>query len=257
MPHSARFPSPNALRPLLGAADILLTDTHAEFDELRTGGWAPDVAHQCVGVGIPDEAFGAGDPARARARFGLSNDRPVISFVARLTAEKGVLRLLRAAARLADAGHDFDLVLLGDDASIRTNAEWRHLRLQLGDRVRAPGSVSIETVRDVCAASAVMAMPSVADSFGIVYLEAWAQGTPVIGVDVPAMREIIDGGGWLVPRDDPGEAALTHALRDALTDTAEQRRHAEVGRQRAWSSFRWRHVVDRIEAALADVSSVS
>lgn len=253
MPHSARFPSPSALRPILGAADILLTDTDAEFAELQAGGWAPDVPHRCVGVGIPDDAFDAGDASRARARFGLSEGRPVLSFVARLTPEKGVLRLLRAADRLAGAGRDFDVVLLGDDASIRTRPEWRRLRARLGDRVRAPGSVSIETVRDVCAASAVMAMPSVADSFGIVYLEAWAQGTPVIGVDVPAMREIIAGGGWLVPADDRDDTALVAALESALDDPDVRRSRGAVGRQRAWDRYRWTHVVDGVEAGLVDV----
>jgi glycosyltransferase involved in cell wall biosynthesis len=47
-------------------------------------------------------------------------------------------------------------------------------------------------------------LPSSGEAFGIVYLEAWIAGKPVVGLDLPAVATVIEDGvdGWLVPVDD-------------------------------------------------------
>ena len=81
---------------------------------------------------------------------------------------------------------------------------WANRARALGISVYNFGTVDEYTKKLLFIASDVIAQPSVADAFGIVYLEAWASKNPVIAADIPAMRRVIRHGidGFLVPFGD-------------------------------------------------------
>jgi glycosyltransferase involved in cell wall biosynthesis len=70
---------------------------------------------------------------------------------------------------------------------------------------------------DAFAACDVFALPSEAEAFGLVVVEAWAYGKPVVARDIPTLRERVGGaeGGLLV---EPGAGALAEALARLLLD---------------------------------------
>ncbi len=101
---------------------------------------------------------------------------------------------------------------------------------------------SHEELAQVLACGDLLAVPSVAERFGQVYVEAMAMRLPVIACDVAAPPTYIDAdpaspdrSGWLVPPDD--EAALARALVDAASDPAERAIRGENGRRRARERF--------------------
>jgi glycosyltransferase involved in cell wall biosynthesis len=99
------------------------------------------------------------------------------------------------------------------------------------------------------AACDVLVLPSQAESFGVVFLEAWSQGKPVIGARIPAVEEMIHEGrdGLLVPYGDP--KALAEKVLILLRDPELRRALGERGKEKV----KERYGVERISAGLEDL----
>lgn len=88
----------------------------------------------------------------------------------------------------------------------------------------------------------VVAMPSRSDAFGIVYLEAWASETPVIGANIGATPEVINDGndGLLVEFDNPSDIA--EKILTLLQNQKLNNRMAENGRKKVKSELTWQKI---------------
>jgi Glycosyltransferase len=139
-----------------------------------------------------------------------------------------------------------------------THFEAFYARLPPSDRTRirflpyAPESVK----RDALAAADVFALPSRTDSFGIVFLEAWCYGVPVIGARAGGIPDVITDGsdGLLVRFGDV--AGLAQAIRLLLDDRALARRLGAAGREKTLRSLTWDHVYARARAVYAEVCDI-
>ncbi|HUR28088.1 MAG TPA: glycosyltransferase family 4 protein [Planctomycetota bacterium] len=165
----------------------------------------------CCGV---DDAFLAATPTAVpqAARFVC---------IARLSSEKGIAVLLRAARMLADEGYAFELALVGDGPE-RAALEALASRLRLTAHVRFEGWKSGAEVRDYVLASRALVLPSLSEGLPVVIMEALALRRPVICTTVGGVAELVKDGlcGWLVS---PGsETELARAMRAALRSTPEQ-----------------------------------
>jgi glycosyltransferase involved in cell wall biosynthesis len=115
--------------------------------------------------------------------------------------------------------------------------------LGLGDRVTFLGRQPPAEVARLMAESAVVVLPSRAESFGAVLVEALACGTPVVATRCGGPEDIVnDAVGKLVPVGDP--EALTEALAVVLADPA----HFDPNllRRYAVENFDWDPIVDRV-----------
>lgn len=166
------------------------------------------------------------------------SDGPVVLFVGRLDpAQKGLEPLVRAMA-LLPANLNACLRLVGEDwgGLVRTLSLAR--TLGIGHRVTALGALSRGELLREYASADLFVLPSLFDSFPVVVIEAMAARLPVVATRVGGVPEMVDEGrsGLLVP---PGDsAALSEAIRDALSDSALRTRWGEEGRRRA-SRFDW------------------
>jgi len=158
---------------------------------------------------------GVDDPfLRARPR-GVPDD-PRLVCVARLSAEKGIAVLLRAARLLADEGLVFEIVLVGDGPE-RAALEGLARDLDVATRVRFDGWRSGDEVRARIVDSRALVLASLSEGLPVVIMEALALRRPVIGTAVGGVAELVVAGecGWVVA---PGsERELAAAMREALT----------------------------------------
>jgi glycosyltransferase involved in cell wall biosynthesis len=101
------------------------------------------------------------------------------------------------------------------------------------------GTVSDDQRLDVLNACDCLALPSAGEAFGIVFLEAWIVGKPVIGPRSAAGETLIRDGrdGWLVPSGDSG--AIVEALERWIDEPASARQMGECGRQRVLQHHTW------------------
>jgi glycosyltransferase involved in cell wall biosynthesis len=246
-----RYTAPH-LRWLLRQADRVFAQTPGERDALLALGVpAGRVVLQGLGVD-PGECTG-GDRARARAAWGLRPGEPAVGHLANQSVEKGTVDLLRAAERAWAGGADFRVVLAGPEMP-NFRAFWDGFGPK--GRVVRPGVLSEEGKRDFYAGLDVFALPSRSDSFGLVLLEAWANGLPNVAYRAGGVADLIRDGsdGLLVPCGDVD--GLARALIRLAGDEALRRRLGSYGRERAGREWRWadkltvvHRVVDELAAA--------
>ncbi len=195
------------------------------------------------------------DASAARARLGL-DERPTVAVIGRIAATKGIDTLLAAAPEVLRACPEAQFLVAGR----RTG--WSGLDALLA--AAPPGVAERVVVRhdfddseraDVFAAADVVAFPSREESFGLVVLEAWAAGRPVVAAAGPAVSSVVRDGvdGRLVPVDDP--AALAEAVGAYLARPSVAAEAGRAGMERAAGEFGWDVVIDRWTALLGDVVS--
>ncbi len=179
---------------------------------------------------------------------------PFVLFTGRLASNKGLPPLLEAFGKLAPRFPDLQLVLVGQDGGegpqVRALAE----RLGLSSRVHLTGFVEDESLLASAYAQAeVFVLPSDYEAFGLVLLEAMAQGTPVIASRVGGIPSLVEEGknGRLVPpRDVP---ALASALEELLTDRARARAMGAYGRTTTVPRHTWERTVEGLEQVYWEV----
>jgi starch synthase len=203
--------------------------------------------------GIDTTLYRPSADTAALARHGIDPDRPYVLFVGRITRQKGVPHLLRAARRIDPAAQ---LVLCaGAPDTPAIDAEFRELVEDLGRRrtgvVWIPQMLPRPEVVQLLSHAAVFVCPSVYEPLGIVNLEAMACGAPVVASAVGGIPEVVRDGatGLLVGYDekdpDAFEAGLAAAIDRVLGDRATAREMGAAGRERAVAEFGWAAIAQR------------
>ncbi len=220
---------------LVRRSDAVVAQTPAEASFYAGQGVERSRLH-VVGPGFSPEDVAGGDPVRFRARHHL--DHAIVCMLTKMSYDKGVTHTIEAMQHLWAQGSDAHLVLAGDVLDT-FSAYYDGLPAPTRERIVLLGTVSDEEKRDLLAACDLLAMPSRTDSFGIVYLEAWACGKPVVGAKTWGVMDVIDDGkdGLLVPFGDV--PALSQAIDHLLDDPRDARRMGEAGRVKALSQHTW------------------
>ncbi|MBM7504797.1 glycogen synthase [Agromyces aurantiacus] len=194
------------------------------------------------------------DPDQVRA-LGVDPDRPSIVFVGRITRQKGLPYLLRAARSLPA---DVQLVLCaGAPDTPEIMAEVSGLVAELGRTREGVVWIDRHLPRDeltaLLTAATAFVCPSVYEPLGIVNLEAMACGAAVVGTATGGIPEVVDDGvtGVLVPIEqhddgtgtplDPDRfvADLAEALTRVVSDPDRAAQMGAAGRRRAEEHFAW------------------
>jgi glycosyltransferase involved in cell wall biosynthesis len=173
-----------------------------------------------------------------------------IVFSGRVTANKGVDTLVRAAARL-----DAELEVCGDGWWVPQGRKLAD-RLGVADRVEFRGWMTPTELSEAYRDATVVAVPSHwPEPFGLVGLEAMAHGRPVVGSDAGGIPEWLSDGesGLLVPAGDAD--ALSRALAELLDDRDRCARMGAAGAARVESEFSERRYLTELGAAYEAASS--
>ena len=195
---------PAAWLELLGSFAAVLASTAAEQSFLEAAGICPSRLRR-PGMFVHRLPTPTAEAIRHfRERLGVGSGFLIVSAAAGLSEPKGTLALARAAVALPH----LTFALLGGTPRSRA---WLEHSAPLGANVHLLGFVSESEKAVALAAADLFALPSRADSFGIVYQEAHSLGTPSLALDLPVMREVIGPAGFYV---DPAEGAdgVTRAI---------------------------------------------
>ena len=170
--------------------------------------------------GVDHTRFAPAEPAPGADRLslealGLPAERPLVVFIGTLEPRKGIVPLIAAFDRVADAHVDALLVLGGQpgwgmDQTDRALAAARH-----GDRIVQTGYLPDAAVPALLRRAAVVAYPALEEGFGLPALEALACGAPLVTTEGTAMAEFARDSALLVSPGD--ERALADAI-DAVLD---------------------------------------
>lgn len=207
--------------------------------------------------GIDPEEFSPDHNTDVVSGLGIDLDRPSVVFVGRITRQKGLVHLVRAAQQFDP---DTQVVLLAgapDTPEIKVEFETAFAELQKQRNapvIWVPEMLPRASVRQVLTHATVFACPSVYEPLGIVNLEAMACETAVVASAVGGIPEVVvdNETGLLVPYD-PAQAGDPEAIEtfeqtfadkvNQLTrDPAQAAAFGKAGRQRCIDEFSWRKI---------------
>jgi glycosyltransferase involved in cell wall biosynthesis len=235
--------------------DAYIAHTTFERDYLIGRGIRADKI-TVIGAGVEAGACADADGGVVRKRYGWGDD-PVVGVLARHSQLKRLDTLLQAMPKVWAALPDVHLLMAGARTSYSP-------QLDLMIEAFPPEKqAQITVVNDfpekqkpnLLAACDVIAHPSGNESFGIVFVEAWACGKPVIGARVGSIPSVIDEGqdGLLFKYLDPD--SLAQAILRLLDDPSQRSRMGEAGRQKVLRDYTWEIVADRLRAVYAELVS--
>jgi starch synthase len=244
-----------------GAAAVIAVSAGMREDILRSyPAVDPDRVH-VVHNGIDLSGWQRDENPEAVRSLGMDPDRPSVVFVGRITRQKGLPYLLRAAELLPP---EVQLVLCAgapDTPEIAAEVTGLVERLQ----EQRDGVVWLQRMlpRDelcqVLSAATAFVCPSVYEPLGIVNLEAMACEAAVVGTATGGIPEVVDDGvtGRLVPiqqvQDGTGTPVdpeafvgdLAAVLTEVTSDPARAREYGRAGRRRAEEHFSWDAIAER------------
>jgi starch synthase len=237
------------------AAAVIAVSAGMRDDLLRS---YPDVDPARVHVvhnGIDTQEYSPDPGTDVLERLGIDPDRPSVVFVGRITRQKGLPHLLRAALSLDPS---VQLVLLAgapdtDEILNEVTVLVEELRRDRDGVVWVERMLPKPDVVQVLTHATVFACPSVYEPMGIVNLEAMACEVPVVATATGGIPEVVADGetGLLVPVEqvtdgsgtplDPSrfEADIAARLTELLDDPKRARAMGEAGRRRAVEAFSW------------------
>jgi starch synthase len=247
-----------AERTAYEAADAVVAVSHGMREDILASYPAVDPAKvKVVHNGIDTRFYRPVDDTDVLERLGVDLQRPSVVFVGRITRQKGVTHLLRAARGLVP---EAQVVLLAGspdtpDLAAQTQAAVQTLMAERTGVVWVQEMLPRADVRQVLSHATAFVCPSVYEPLGIVNLEAMACETAVVASDVGGIPEVVEHGrtGLLVHYDahDPDgfEARLAEAMNRLVQQPDQAGEMGRAGRQRAVEEFGW----DRIAAETVEV----
>jgi glycogen synthase len=249
----------NVYPPLLRHCDAVIANTGYEkqFVEERV---TERTRVLVGGVGIDPHIFTDRDGRKIRIHLGM-NRGPVVGYVGRVVPSKGVTALIKAMRVVWQWNPAVRLMLAGPRTLVGMEGD-REVELALSrlseaerSRVLVLGQFDEGDKPNIFDSLDVFVMPSIGESFGIAYLEAWMCGKPVIGANVGSTPYVIRNGvdGLLVNPQDPRH--IGEAIVRLLKDPMECARLGQAGYARTTCEFTWDRVVDRIEGLYKELAS--
>lgn len=244
-----------------GAAAIIAVSDGMRQDILRS---YPDVDPEKVKVihnGIDVDTWQRDENDDAVRALGIDPDRPSVVWVGRVTRQKGVPYLLKAAAALPP---EVQLVLCAGAADTpalgaEVNALIEGLKAQRDGVIVIERMLPRAELIQVLSHATVFACPSIYEPLGIVNLEAMACGAAVVASATGGIPEVVAHGetGLLVQLEqvsdgtgtplDPDKfvADFAAAMIEVVSDPTRARSMGEKGRQRATDHFSWESIVEQ------------
>ncbi|HEV8670923.1 MAG TPA: glycosyltransferase family 4 protein [Candidatus Limnocylindria bacterium] len=224
-------------------ASVITTMTDWERDWFGAKGIDP---FRVITTGMGANAARSYDGAEFRTRHRIPAEAPVILYVGRRERYKGYIHLLDAAELVWQRYDEARFVFIGIPgfygAMVDEFARYADERII---EIERAGAAEKSAALDACD---VYAMPSAHETFGIGYLEAWLHEKPVIGGDIPPLREVIAHGvdGLLVAQR---VADIASAITRLLDDPALRSEMGRAGSAKLRERWDWDRVMDRVEDA--------
>jgi glycosyltransferase involved in cell wall biosynthesis len=237
-------------------SDVILSQNSEDIrTAVREGICAPDKI-EYLGNGIDVQHFDRSrlDTAaldQQRHELGLPPNVPVVGFVGRLVAEKGILELFQAMQTVRQHMPAVRLLIIGEADTHKSDALTPEIARDYGVEDICIFAGWRHDMPELYALMDILVLPSHREGFPRAPMEAAAMGVPCIVTDIRGCRETVEHNrnGWLVPLRDAG--ALAKAIVGLLTDSNRERQMGAAGRAMARERFDERLVFAKVKQTYA------
>ena len=182
------------------------------------------------------------DAARFRQMLQIPSEAPLILFLGQKYRYKGFDHLAAAAKIVWQKWPEAYFVFIGP----RTRFSKKFFARQDDPRLIELGLVNLQQKSDALATCTLLCLPSTQESFGGVFTEAWTFGKPVIGADIPVVREVIDDGlnGYIVS---PQAGIIAERICYLLQNPALGEKLGQAGREKTLRQYNWDRLAQKTE----------
>lgn len=242
------------LRCVCESADLVVANSECTRKLVLES--APRAKAMAIPLGVDYRRFSPGKGEEAKRRFGVAN-KVVLTSASRLQAYKGHDVVLRAIAACSERSRRNFIYLIAGTGPHQGELERQVTELGLAEQVRFLGFVPEDDLPDLYRASDLFLLCSrevierqEIEGFGLVFLEAQACGTPVIGTRTGGIPDAVKEGegGWLIAQDD--SAMLARILSSLADDPEPFRKAGQEARKRVERECTWEHYMRRFTSAL-------
>jgi glycosyltransferase involved in cell wall biosynthesis len=183
------------------------------------------------------------DPAAVKARYGIGPLDPTVLFTGRMTYQKGPDMLVAAVPKVLNSYGNAKFVFVGD-GDMRHHVEGAMNGNGSGGSCRFLGYVPEDELINLYNACDVVCVPSRNEPFGIVVLEAWSAGKPVVATHSGGPDEFVwhDVNGYLTYQN---PESIAWGLGTVMRDWDHARWMGHNGRIAVESTFNWDNIADR------------
>jgi len=228
-------------------ADRAITVSGALADEVKWQYHVPDWKLRTVYNGVNCRHYdGYIDAGAVRAQYGVGPMDPMVLFVGRLSVQKGPDILLEAVPGILNYRSDAKIVFVGD-GDLRGQLEHRARELGVQHAVRFLGAMEPNgRLTNLFKSTDCVCVPSRNEPFGIVVLEAWAAGKPVVVTHNGGPRDFVthNEDGYLI-YDNPN--SICWGVNQMFSNFAHARWMGSRGRVKAAYGFSWDRIAEQTE----------
>lgn len=226
-------------------AERVIACTHVMKGELESIHHVPNGKIRVIPNGIwPRNFNGFIDPWKdAKLKWGIGPMDPMFLFIGRMTYQKGPDLLVEAIPKVLHDYPSAKFVFVGD-GHMKPQLQNRVNQLNVGHAVRFTGYISDGDKANLLKACDALIVPSRNEPFGIVVLEAWSCGKPVIATHGTGAGEIVwhDVTGLKVYQD---PNSIAWGAKKILSNLERARWMGGNGRKAAEESFTWDNIAEQ------------
>ncbi|MCX5727206.1 MAG: glycosyltransferase family 4 protein [Candidatus Saganbacteria bacterium] len=241
----AMHTTPDQIR-ILKASNLVIVQSEIEKQALVMRGIKNERIF-ILGMGVNPDDIKGGDPVRFRLKHRIATNEAIIIYVGMITYDKGAFHVLDAFRKLLECGLKTTLVMAGHP-SIEFQQYYDSQPLMVRQYCILTENISGMDKMDLFEAADLLVLPSRADSYGIVFLEAWLAGKPVIGAFAGGVPEVIIDGkdGFLIPF---GNAHMLAEYIITLLNNPELRRKmGNSGREKVLMNCTWERRYNQVRS---------
>lgn len=210
----------------------------------------PDKIIEYIPNGVELEKFSVRPDFDFRLKYNIHKDSRVILCVSRIDYQKNQKRLIDFAAKMISADEDLHFVIIGP---VTADLYYNELKEQIRDsyiqnRVTVIEGLSPDS-RDLVAAyhcADMFILPSLHEPFGIVVLEAWASGVPVIASRVGGLKNLITENHDGIFFDPESTDSLIEAYHRLVKDPGFKQRLANNAYSTVTNNYTWEKITDKL-----------
>ena len=235
-------------RRVLNDADAIICVGENEYVQMKAHYPSKDIFHVPNGVEI--DRFEQADGAAFRAAYGFATTEKIVLCVSRIDYQKNQLGLIRAFADFSATHPEYRLVLIG---AITVTAYHEEVLAEieqrgLSDRVQIiPGLAPDDPLLpSAYQAADLFVLPSHHEPFGIVILEAWAAGLPVVANRVGGIPGFTTDHENILLVEPDDEAALAERMGELADDADLRNRLTTAAQSAVKASYSWTMIATRI-----------
>lgn len=232
------------------SSQIIVTTKQMQ-DEIQKIYSIPESKINIVPNGVAKKQIRPLDPGTVKKKYGIYPLDPLVLFCGRINYQKGPDILVEAIPRVLNRHKNTKFIFMGD-GDMKSSCEERARKIGVQNACKFLGYVPGPQKEALIGACDLVCVPSRNEPFGVIILEAWEAGKPVVATEAISIIRNFDDGilAYIQPE------SIAWCINRLLDNPSEMKKLGEAGKRRVEEEFRWDKIAERTEEVYDKTASL-